>query len=330
MSNTKQTELIGQKKNFNYWWERIGTLLIFFLLFIVIAIISPAESNFLSLNNIINILYQSADKIVIGLGVFFAILIGGIDLSIGSVMALTGIWMGMMMNAGVPVFAAILAGSLLGGALLGAINGALVNLTRVHAFIITLGTQWIFRGVVMIISNARSISGFPQEFKQVVNFRIGNLLPTAVVIALALAAILWFVTTKMKVGRNIYAFGGNPEAAWFSGININLHRLIVFVISGICSGIGGLIITAKTGAAEPLAGSSYETFAIAAAVIGGTSFFGGKGKVWSVVVGGLIIGLINNGLNMMRVDTFYQQVVMGILIIAAVTMDTLFLRKKKS
>ncbi len=330
MSNTKQTELIGQKKNFNYWWERIGTLLIFFLLFIVIAIISPAESNFLSLNNIVNILYQSADKIIIGLGVFFAILIGGIDLSIGSVMALTGIWMGMLMNAGIPVFAAILIGGLFGGAVLGAINGALVNLTRVHAFIITLGTQWIFRGIVMIISNARSISGFPQEFKQVVNFRIGNLLPTAVLIALALAAVLWFVTTKMKVGRNIYAFGGNPDAAWFSGININLHRLIVFVISGVCSGLGGLIITAKTGAAEPLAGSSYETFAIAAAVIGGTSFFGGKGKVWSVVVGGLIIGLINNGLNMMRVDTFYQQVVMGILIIAAVTMDTLFLRKKKS
>ncbi len=330
MSNTKQTELIGQKKNFNYWWERIGTLLIFFLLFIVIAFIAPAESNFMSLNNIINILYQSADKIVIGLGVFFAILIGGIDLSIGSVMALTGIWMGMLMNAGIPVFAAILVGGLLGGAVLGAINGALVNLTRVHAFIITLGTQWIFRGMVMVISNARSISGFPQEFKQVVNFRLGDLLPMAVVIAVVLAAILWFITTKMKVGRNIYAFGGNPEAAWFSGININLHRLIVFIISGICSGIGGLIITAKTGAAEPLAGSSYETFAIAAAVIGGTSFFGGKGKVWSVVVGGLIIGLINNGLNMMRVDTFYQQVVMGVLIIAAVTMDTLFLRKKKS
>ncbi|HBU12971.1 MAG TPA: allose ABC transporter [Clostridiales bacterium] len=330
MNNTRQTELTGQKKNFNYWWERVGTLLIFFLLFIVIAVIAPAESNFLSLNNIINILYQSADKIVIGLGVFFAILIGGIDLSIGSVMALTGMWMGMMMNAGVPVVAAILVGGILGGALLGAVNGALVNLTRVHPFIITLGTQWIFRGIVMIVSNARSISGFPQEFKQVVNFRIGNLLPTAVVIAVALAAVLWFITTKMKVGRNIYAFGGNPEAAWFSGINTNLHRLIVFIVAGICSGIGGLIITAKTGAAEPLAGSSYETFAIAAAVIGGTSFFGGKGKVWSVVVGGLIIGLINNGLNMMRVDTFYQQVVMGILIIAAVTMDTLFLRKKKS
>lgn len=329
MNNIKQMELTKSKKTFGYYWERIGTLLIFFLLFVVIAIISPRESNFLSLNNIINILYQSADKIVIGLGVFFAILIGGIDLSIGSVMALTGMWMGMLMNAGVPVVFAILIGAILGGALLGAVNGALVNLTRVHPFIITLGTQWIFRGIIMIISNARSLSGFPQEFKNVVNFRVANLIPTGVIIAIALAAILWFITTKTKMGRNIYAFGGNPEAAWFSGINTNLHRMIVFIISGICAGIGGLIITAKSGAAEPLAGTGYETFAIAAAVIGGTSFFGGKGKVWSVVVGGLIIGLINNGLNMMRVDTFYQQVVMGILIIAAVTMDTLFLRKKK-
>ncbi len=325
-----EMELTKTKKNFAYYWERFGTLIIFFLLMAAIAIIAPKESNFLSPANLINIVYQSSDKIVIGLGVFFAILIGGIDLSIGSVMALTGVWMGLLMNSGVPVFFAILGGGILGGALLGAINGSLVNITGVHPFIITLGTQWIFRGIIMIISNAKAVSGFPPEFKQVVNYRIGGQVPMAIVIALALAFVLWFITTKTKMGRNIYAFGGNPEAAWYSGINIYVHRMIVFMIAGICSGIGGLIITAKTGAAEPLAGSGYETFAIAAAVIGGTSFFGGKGKVWNVVVGGLVIGLINNGLNMMRVDTFYQQVVMGILIIAAVTLDTLFLRKKKS
>lgn len=324
----RKMELSRESRNFGYYWEKVGTLIIFFLLMAMIALIAPSESNFLSVPNLINIVYQSADKIVIGLGVFFAILIGGIDLSIGSVMALTGVWMGMLMNAGVPVFPAILIGGIGGGALLGSVNGTLVNITRVHPFIITLGTQWIFRGIIMITSNAKAISGFPQAFKNVVNFRIGGQIPMAIVIALALAVILWFITTKTKVGRNIYAFGGNPEAAWFSGINIKVHRLIVFVIAGICSGIGGLIITAKTGAAEPLAGSGYETFAIAAAVIGGTSFFGGKGKVWNVVVGGLVIGLINNGLNMMRVDTFYQQVVMGILIIAAVALDTLFLRKK--
>ncbi|MGI6580369.1 MAG: D-allose ABC transporter permease [Saccharofermentanales bacterium] len=325
----KQKRQVDYEKGFSYWWERVGTLLIFLLLFIIIAIISPSKSNFLSLENIINILYQSADKIVIGLGVFFAILIGGIDLSIGSVMALTGLWMGMLMKQGIPVSLAILLGAIIGGGLLGAMNGLLINLSQVHPFIITLGTQWIYRGIVMILSNARSVSGFPQSFKMVVNYRVIGMIPTAVIIALLLAVILWIITTKMKMGRNIYAFGGNPEAAWYSGIDTNVHRLVVFIISGICAGIGGLIITAKTGAAEPLAGSGYETFAIAAAVIGGTSFFGGKGKVWNVVIGGLIIGLINNGLNMMRVDTFYQQVVMGVLIISAVTMDTLLLHKKK-
>ena len=181
----------------------------------------------------------------------------------------------------------------------------------------------------MVISGARSVSGFPESFKEVVNYRVGGQIPMAIFIAIGVAAILWFIAAHTKMGRNIYAFGGNKEAAWYSGINIKLHTLIVFMISGICAGLAGLIITAKTGAAEPLAGSGYETFAIAAAVIGGTSFFGGKGNVWSVVVGGLIIGLINNGLNMMRVDSFYQQVVMGILIIAAVTLDTLLLRKRK-
>lgn len=322
-------DLLTQKKGFSFYWGKFGTLVIFFVIMAVIAMIAPKESNFLSGANIINIVYQSSDKIVIGLGEFFAILIAGIDLSIGSIMALTGVWTGMLMAAGLPVGLSILLGALLGGALLGVINGGLVNFTRVHPFIITLGTQWIFRGIIMIISGAKAVSGFPAEFKSVVNFRIADQIPMAIIIALGVAAILWFIATKTKMGRNIYAFGGNREAAWYSGINIKLHTTIVFVISGICAGIGGLVITAKTGAAEPLAGSGYETFAIAAAVIGGTSFFGGKGNVWSVVVGGLIIGLINNGLNMMRIDSFYQQVVMGILIICAVTLDTLIMRKRK-
>jgi D-allose transport system permease protein len=181
----------------------------------------------------------------------------------------------------------------------------------------------------MIISDARAVSGFPPEFKAIINYRVFGEIPMAIFIALFLAAILWFMTTRTKMGRNIYAFGGNREAAWFSGINIKFYTLIVFIISGVCAGIAGMVITAKTGAAEPLAASGYETFAIAAAIIGGTSFFGGKGRVWNVVIGGLVIGLINNGLNMMRVDTFYQQVVMGALIIAAVSLDTFIMRQKK-
>jgi D-allose transport system permease protein len=137
-----------------------------------------------------------------------------------------------------------------------------------------------------------------------------------------------YVTNKTKMGRNIYALGGNEQAAWFSGININLHKMVVFMISGICAGIAGVVLTARIGAAEPLAGTGFETFAIAAAIIGGTSFFGGKGKIIGVVMGALIIGVINNGLNILNVPTYYQQIVMGLLIISAVALDRLFGGKK--
>jgi len=326
MDNTK---VIKPKKSFSQIWENFGTLAILLLLVVFIALFSADNSNFLTPSNLINILYQSSDKIIIGLGEFFAILIAGIDLSVGSVLALTGLLAGKLMNAGVPVLLAVFLGCIVGGGALGAINGLLVNFTGVHPFIITLGTNWIFRGLIMIISDARAVSGFPPQFKAIINYRLFGQIPMAIIIALFLALILWFVTTRTKLGRNIYAFGGNKEAAWFSGINIKFYTLIVFIISGICAGIAGMVITAKTGAAEPLAASGYETFAIAAAIIGGTSFFGGKGRVWNVVIGGLVIGLINNGLNMMRIDSFYQQVVMGALIIAAVSLDTFIMRQKK-
>jgi len=326
MNNTSQYK---QKMSFSQFWEKFGTLTIMILLVVVIALFSAKDSQFLTISNIINIMYQSSDKIIIGLGEFFAILIAGIDLSVGSVLALTGILAGKMMNAGMPVALAVFLGCIVGGAVMGAFNGLLVNFTKVHPFIITLGTNWVFRGLIMIISDARAVSGFPPEFKAVINYRLFGQIPMAIIIALFLALILWFMTTKTKMGRNIYAFGGNKEAAWFSGINTNFYTLVVFIISGICAGIAGMVITAKTGAAEPLAATGYETFAIAAAIIGGTSFFGGKGRVWNVVIGGLVIGLINNGLNMMRVETFYQQVVMGALIIAAVSLDTFIMRQKK-
>ena len=180
----------------------------------------------------------------------------------------------------------------------------------------------------MIISDAKPIFGFPQSFKTAFGGMIGGKIPMPVVWALLVAAILWFVTTKSKMGRNFYALGGNKEAAWFSGINVRLHTLLVHIISGICAGICGVVMIARLGSAEPMAGSGHETFAIAAAIIGGTSFFGGKGKIPNVIVGALIIGLINNALNMLSVETYFQQVATGALIIGAVTLDMFISRKK--
>ena len=178
----------------------------------------------------------------------------------------------------------------------------------------------------LVLSNSRSVYGFPVSFTSLMSGSIVGI-PIPVIIALIAAVILWFVTTKCKVGRNIYALGGNIDAAWYSGINVNLHRLIVFMISGTCAGLAGVVLLGRVGAAEPAAATGFETFAIAASIIGGTSFMGGKGKIPGVVVGGLIIGLINYGMTALTLPSTYQQIVMGALIIIAVTIDTVVGRK---
>ncbi|PJC86774.1 allose ABC transporter [Vibrio sp. HA2012] len=317
----------SQKKakiNFSETWEKYGTMGILALIVMIFGVSSPEY--FLTSNNISQIFTQSAVTVLIGMGVFFAILIAGIDLSVGAVLALSGMITAKLMIAGMnPVLAALIGGVFVGGGL-GAINGALVNYTGLHPFIITLGTNSIFRGLLLIISDANSVYGFPYEFSDIF---AGTLLgiPTPVILALAVAALLWFMTTKTRLGRNIYAIGGNQESAHFSGINVKKHTLIVFIISGVCAGLAGVVSTARLGSAEPLAGMGFEVFAIASAIIGGTSFFGGKGRIVSVVIGGLIIGTINNGLNILQVQTYYQLVVMGGLIIAAVALDR-FISKK--
>ena len=227
-----------------------------------------------------------------------------------------------LMLAGIdPIIAALIGGVLVGGAL-GAINGCLVNWTGLHPFIITLGTNAIFRGITLVISDANSVYGFSFDF---VNFFAASPLgiPVPVIFSLLIALVLWFLTTRMRLGRNIYALGGNKNSAFYSGIDVKFHTLVVFIISGVCAGLAGVVSTARLGAAEPLAGMGFETYAIASAIIGGTSFFGGKGRIFSVVIGGLIIGTINNGLNILQVQTYYQLVVMGGLIIAAVALDRL-------
>jgi D-allose transport system permease protein len=301
-------------------WDRYGTLCILVIIVVLFSALSPTI--FTKPDNIVQIFVQSALTILVAVGEFFAILIAGIDLSVGSILALTGMITAKLMVGGVHPFFAVLIGGVFTGIVLGAINGLLVNFTGLHPFIITLGTNAIFRGVTLIISGANPVFGFPYEFITALTGNIG-FVPAPVVLALAVALILWFVTAKTRLGRNIYALGGNREAAYFSGIDVKLHTLIVFIISGVCSGLAGVLSAARLGAAEPAAGQGFETFAIASAIIGGTSFFGGKGRIPSVVVGGLIIGTISNGLNMLQIQTFYQLVVMGSLIIAAVSLDRL-------
>ncbi|MCY1713503.1 D-allose ABC transporter permease [Caproiciproducens galactitolivorans] len=317
---------VNQKKkvSFNELWQKYGTFGILVLLLVILGAIKP-ESLFIA-DSVPQILNQSSVNILLALGEFFAILIAGIDLSVGSVAALVGVIVAKMMVAGVSPLAAIFMGIVI-GAFIGFLNGALVNSTGLHPFIITLGTQAIFRGITLVLSNARSVFGFPASFTVGISSSVLGI-PVSVFIALLMAVILGFFTIKTRAGRNIYALGGNSEAAWFSGINVKLHTLIVFIISGLCAGLAGIVLLGRVGAAEPGAATGFETYAIAASIIGGTSFFGGKGKIFGVVMGGLIIGVINYGMTVMVVPSSYQQIVMGALIIGSVALDRFVASKK--
>lgn len=311
-----------KKKTFNDYWSSYSTVAILVLMLIVFSVLRP--NSFLSTRNYIKIVEQSCIYILLACGEFFGIILGGIDLSISSTMALSGVVCAKMMLSGVHPVIAVLLGVICFGAVVGAINGTLINITGLPAFIITLGTQSIFRGLTYILSDARSISGIPASFNKVIGGKIGGFFPIPIIIALGVAGFLIFFTTQTKAGRNIYALGGNAVSAFYAGITTKRHQLLCFVISGICGALAGMVNIARLGSAEPNAGTGYETFAIAAVVIGGTSFFGGQGVIWKVVIGGMIIGVINNGLNMVGLSSFYQTIAMGVLIILAVTLDRFF------
>ena len=313
------------KPSFGTLWQKYGTIGIFLLLLVILMIAKP--SSIFNADSIPQILKQSAVNILLALGEFFAILIAGIDLSVGAVAGLVGMLTAKMMVAGVPLPVAIIGGILL-GTLIGMCNGLLVNQTGLHPFIVTLGTQNIFLGLMLVISDSRTIFGFPVSFSKTMSSSV-LFLPVPVIIALVVAIFCWFFTTKCKAGRNIYALGGNEDAAWYSGVNVKLHKLIVFMISGTCAGIAGIVLLGRVGAAAPTAGTGYETYAIAASIIGGTSFMGGKGKIPGVVIGGLIIGLINYGMTALTIPSSYQKIVMGALIIISVAIDHFVATAKK-
>ncbi|WP_205910682.1 ribose ABC transporter permease [Rhizobium sp. P44RR-XXIV] len=222
------------------FWETYGTLCILIVILVLFSILSPAY--FLRKDNLVQIVLQSSITILLALGEFFPILIAGIDLSVGSILALAGIVTGKLLLMGFDPWLAVLIGGAGVGILLGAINGLLVNFTGLHPFIITLGTNAIFRGVTLIISGATPVFGFPYAFTDALT---GSLfyVPVPIIVALAMALILWWMTRQTRLGRNIYAVGGNKEAAFFSGIDVKFHTLMVFMISGLCAGLAGVLST---------------------------------------------------------------------------------------
>jgi len=331
----KLTEIGGEisveaeKSRFNYkgLLGKFGSLLALILLVIVLTTLSD---KFLTVNNLMNIARQSTVNALLALGMLLPILTAGIDLSVGSILAISIMSMGLVsVTMGMHPILGILV-CLLVGAGFGMLNGVLLTKLRLpHPFISTLGTMNIARGLALIITGAAPIAGFPFLIQYFGSEYVGPI-PVSFVVVIIFYCLFHVFLTRSQTGRYIYAIGGNKEAARLSGINVDRVLIIVYTLSGLMAGLAGLMMVGRVNSAFPLAGSGYELDAIAAVIIGGASFFGGVGTVWGTLVGVFIIAVLRNGLNLLNVSADFQMAVIGIVIIAAVFVDVLRQRKSKS
>lgn len=307
-----------KNKNIIQYLQDYGSFIALIFLVIVIGAISP---DFRTVNNFLSLLRQSAINGLIAFGMTCVILTGGIDLSVGSVLALTSIICAHTIKIGLPAPLSMLI-ALIFGIILGTISGLMVTKSRLQPFIATLITMTGYRGLTMILSGGKPIS------------RLGNNLllnqigkgsflgiPIPVWILIIFFAIFLFVLKKTVLGRQIYATGSNAKAAELAGININNIKLIVYAVSGFMASLSGLILVSRLGSAQPTLGSGYELDAIAAVALGGTSMTGGRGKIMGTLIGILIIAVLNNGLNIIGVSSYYQDVVKALVIFLAVISD---------
>ncbi|HZC83012.1 MAG TPA: ABC transporter permease [Rubrobacter sp.] len=289
-------------------------------LIVVFVFLSIASPVFLTADNLYNIGVQTSYTAVIAIGVTLVIITAGIDLSVGSVAALSGVvGVVLMAKAGVPVVLAILGGILVGAAC-GLVNGLLVSVAGLNPFIATLGMLSVARGMVYIPTNAKSVFGVPDSFRLLGQGVIGSI-PIPIIVVAVVAVAGYVVLARTKLGRYAYAMGSNREAARLSGIPIRRYLTVVYVISGALAGFGGMIASSQVASGQPNFGIGLELDAIAAAVIGGASLFGGQGTVVGTLIGAFLIALIRNGSVLLDVNIYYQQVIIGVVIWIAVLWD---------
>ena len=303
--------------------RRVGTLVGLFLLGALLSYLSPF---FLTTSNLLNVMEQTAINAVIAVGMTFVILSAGIDLSVGSIAALSGVVMANRLLAGWPLGAAILAG-LLTGALCGVFSGLLITRGKLPPFIATLGMMSVARGAALLFTDGRPISGFDESLRWLSTGRILGI-PVPVLLTILLYVLAIVLLNRTRFGRYVYAIGGNEEAARLSGVAVGFHKTLVYVISGVTAALGAVLLTARLNSAQPIAGMMYELDAIAAVVIGGTSLTGGLGALGGTLIGALTMGVLRNGLNLLGISSFLQQIVIGLVIIAAVLMDSLVKSKR--
>lgn len=290
------------------------------LILLAFTIICKANGkDFLTSSNIQNIISQSSVIAVVAIGASLVILTGGIDLSVGSIVGFVGIFGGIMIKSGVPLFAVIVicCGVC---ALIGLTTGYFVSFGKVPAFIVTLGTMQIIRGLTKVLTSGKPVSGFPESLSKLSSFEVFGI-PIIIIYVFIFYVLIVFTLSKTKFGRRIYSIGGNPNAAKLSGVKVNKIEMLTYMLAGVFSALGGLMLLSRLSYADPNAGSGYEMDAIAAVVIGGIALSGGKGKVVNTLVGALILGMLKCGLQILNVPVYYQTIIIGIVIIAAVYMD---------
>lgn len=295
-------------------------------LILLCIFLSFATDKFMSVRNLLNILDQITVLGIMAVGMTLVILIGGIDLAVGSVLALAMMVMGYLANqVGLPLAMGILL-ALAVAAGTGAISGLLITALGVPAFIATLAMMSVARGLANMITDGQQIVGFPSWFSLLAYTRYGGFLTVTVAVMLVVFVLGWLYLRYTRGGRSLYAIGGNQEVARLAGINVNLYTIGVYVVSGLLAGLAGVVLAMRLDSVQPTAGVSYELDTIAAVVIGGTSLSGGKGGIFGTIIGVLIIGVLRNGLNLLGVSPFTQAVVIGVVIALAVAAEA-FKRK---
>ena len=304
--------------------RQLGTLFGLIGLCLILWILSPY---FLTVSNLLNIVEQSSVISIIAIGMTFVIISSGIDLSVGSILAFSGVIMASLLQMDFPIFVALSMG-LVAGSFCGFLNGVLVSKGLLPPFIATLGMMSIARGAALLVTQGRPISGFSYSFRQLASGEILQI-PIPVIVMLVIYISAHFLLSKTRFGRQVYAIGGSEEVSILSGVNVKKIKTLVYVLSGGLSGLAAIILTARLNSAQPIAGIMYELDAIAATVIGGTSLMGGEGTILGTLVGALIMGVLRNGLNLLNVSPFIQQIVIGSVIILAVLID-MTLKKRNS
>lgn len=310
--NKMQAKL--SKKNLQLDVRKFSLIIVLFVLIISLSIMSD---RFLSLSNILNILTQVSINGVLATGMTFVILTGGIDLSVGSVLAIVGV---VLATLKYEAFLSLVI-ALIIGAVIGALNGTLISKFKIQPFIVTLSSMTVFRGITYIATNGSPVSGLPDSLQFLGAGMLFDIVPIPVILLILTYIIGYIIMTNTKLGRYLFAIGDNEEATLNSGIDVTKYKTLAYTVSGMCAALSSVILTARLNSAQPNAGLSYELDAVAAVAIGGTSLSGGSGSLVGTFIGVLVLGIISNGLNLLNISAFYQQVIKGIIILVAVLID---------